>query len=390
MVKVSELRGQAPGESRAWSTSFRDLFAPRRIPVPSISAHIPDVRTAFGVLPDDPKRALTGFQSKPSGITFSASAHLTITTFRDRQREGLTRRFLGPWAAAMDTSTRIPIFTKPTIPKLPPENIECIRALGALEEGDEAPFWHFVEKQLGRPPDDLLLGVLDRYFLPHGRRLPSWVFVRLLDHHRRRLTYAKPGEWYDWLAGEVYLRLRKTPGRRLMASLQGYPVSPYEILKIELPKALAIAESEGLFGGYLGNPRSWHNEFMLGDVERQIVHANRPLRDTRKRQKRGDDERWDAVVSLEVLSGEERKQFLAAPDLEEEFANLENERWERRRDELYKKLSPKERELIHFLRRVYDQEKHGDSPVDAAAQHLGKAPSTVRVQMHQITQYLCS
>ena len=387
-----------PEEDGAWTTSLQTLqgLIVPKVSVLSISPTVHDMRAVFGVREDDlVKKAFSGFQLTPSSITFGISAHLATTTFLRAQRASLLRSF-EPWAAAIDAAKgfsiatpRTPIFPKPTFPKLPPEHIECIRALGALEEGDEAPFWHFVEKQLGRPPDDLLLEVLDRYFLPHGRRLPSWVFVRLLDHHRRRLTYAKPERWYDWLAGQVYLRLRKTPEHRLMLSLQGYPASPYARLKMELPKAVAIAEREGFFGGYFGNPRSWHNEFMLGDVERQIVHANRPLRDTRKRQKRGDDE-WDTVVSLEMLGEQDRKQFLAAPDFEEEFASLEDERLERRRDELSKKLSPKEQELIHFIRRVYDQKKHGDSLVDAAAYHLGKAPSTVRVQIHQITQYLCS
>jgi hypothetical protein len=287
---------------------------------------------------------------------------------------------------------RLPTFPKPILPKLPPEVIECIRAQKALKQGDEKALWRFVEKQLGRAPDDLLRGILDIYFLPHADRLPSWVILRLLEHHRRRLSYDRPEKWHAWLAGQVYQRLRKHPNHRLMRALRAIPGSPDEKLRSELPKAVAVAEREGLFGGYFGDRYSWHNAFMLRDIERQIVHTNRPLSETRKRQEHRDDQwssqivSWDELVEL----GQEPEGEGGVEEFIEEFARLEDERWEQRRDMLSKGLTPAEQKLIRFVRFVYDQEKHGDSLELAAAHYLGKAPSTVRVQIHQIKQYLAS
>jgi len=265
---------------------------------------------------------------------------------------------------------RLPTLPKPALPKLPPETIEWIQAQKALRQGDETAFWRFVEKQLGRPPDDLLREVLKVYFLPHADRLPSWVILRLLEHHRRRLSYDRPEKWHAWLAGQVYQRLRKHPNHRLMRALGATPGSPYERLKSELPKAVAVAEREGLFGGYFGDRYSWHNGFMLGDVERQIVGAIRPLQETRKRQKHGDDQ-WSQFVSLDELVelGQEPQGEGGVKEFIEEFARLEDER-RKRRYELSKGLPPKERELMHFFLYVYDQVKHGDSLEDAAAQYL--------------------
>jgi hypothetical protein len=399
MVKVSELRGQMPEGTGARPSSLRDL---QRLIVPdvrSITPHHGDVGPTFGDAVAAFEKTQELFLAKRSWGGFGVVQH-QINGFLAAAAPTGFRALVGRTMAAQvgfhTQMVRLPTLPKPTLPKLPPEVIECIRAQKALNQGDENTFWRFVEEQLGRPPDDLLREVLDLYFLPHVDRLPSWVILRLLEHHRRRLSYGRPEKWHAWLAGQVFQRLRKHPNHRLMRALRTIPGSPHERLKLELPKAVAVAEREGLFGGYFGDRYSWHNAFMLRDVERQIVDANRLLRDTRARQKLGDDEwdAWDMVISLEVLSEQEDKPFLNTPDseeefVEEEFARLEDER-RRRRYELSKGLPPKERELMHFIIYLYDQEKHGDSVEDAAAQYLGKSPSSVRSQVHRMKQHFAS
>jgi hypothetical protein len=45
---------------------------------------------------------------------------------------------------------------------------------------------------------------------------------------------------------------------------------------------------------------------------------------------------------------------------------------------------------MRFFLYVYDQEKHGDSVENAAAQYLGKSPSAVRSQVHRMKQHFAS
>jgi hypothetical protein len=343
MVKVSELRGQVPGEGGAGSTSLQALQALIVPEVPSISSYVRDMRLALAPSLNAFEKTRELFLAKRSWPGLGDVPH-QINGFRftvvPTGFESSVRRMIAVQVGFHVQTVRLPTLPKPALPKLPPEVIEYIRAQKALKEGDQDAFWRFVEKQLGRPPDDLLREVLDLYFLPHVDRLPSWVILGLLEHHRRRLSYDRPEKWHAWLAEQTYRRLRKNPNYRLMQALRYYPGSPYKRLEAELRKAVAAAERDGFFGGFFGELYSWHNKYMLGDVERQIIHTNRPLRDTRSRQER-DDVKRDAVVSLEVLSEKDYKQFLSTPDLDEAFTELEDER-RRRRNELSKGLPPKE------------------------------------------------
>jgi hypothetical protein len=387
MVKVTELMGAVPEGNDAKTTFLRTLHLLHKVSNPIIYSGLYDVRSALRVNMDAMKKAHPALPPGPSWTAFGAPT-LDVLALR---RLILPRGLVSPWAVPMGTARafstsviQFPTFGKPAFPKLSPEQIKWMEVQEALEQGDEDPFWRFVEKQLGRPPDDLLRKVLNQYYLPHGGIIPTYMIFDFLDHHRRRLDHDKPEKWHAWLAEQVYERLRKHPNHRLMRALRHYSGSPHERLKLELPSAVKQGEHDGYYGGYFGNPYNRYNRFMLGDVERQIVHADQLLRNTHKRQEHHDD-KWDMVVSLDVLS-EHAAQFEDTTELEEQFARLEDER----RDERSKGLPPKERELLHFFRYVYNQEEYGDSPELAAARYLAKAPSTVRSQVYQMKRYFAS
>jgi hypothetical protein len=401
MAKLSDLRRQVPecGVEDASFLTVRELVrASTCLSFPSANAH-------FKAHSDDvvKKKALASLHAKSSLTGFRAPVVPTIASWRaslptlrsDARSVGFAHiRAIAVRPVIGSHAQKVDFLTVPRHPgfRLPPEAVAWVRASSAFAEGDATLLRQFVEDQLGRPPDELLVGVLEQYFLPHARSLPSRIILDLLDHHRRRLNWNNPEEWCRWLAEQVYRRLKKDPNHRLMKALEHNPGSPHEKLKSELRCAVAQAEREGLFGGYFGNPYSRHNAYMLGDVEKQIVYANRLLKDTRSRQKHNEDER-DGVVSLEALSWYEEEQFLSTrckDEESEEFARLEEER-ERRRDELSKRLSPKEQELIRFIIFLRDNPgKHDDSIYEAASRHLGKAPSTIRKQIYDITQFLAS
>jgi hypothetical protein len=407
MANLAALKKQVSEEGGAGGTSFRTV---RERVGALMYPTFPSATPPFRVHADDAwKKALSNFQAKSSVTAFSVPTVPTIAYWRASlptlrpAAQSIGFAHIRAVAISPAIDLRVHRVGFPTVPRftgfqLSPEVVAWVRARIALGEGDATLFWRFVEDQLGGPPDDLLRGVLDKYFLSHADGLPSWVILDLLDHHRRRLNWNKQypaasREWHDWLADQVYRRLRKNPNHRLIKALEHYPESPYKRLRLELPLAVAQAEQDGFFGGYFGNPYSWHNRFMLGDVEKQIVHANRLLKDTRSRRERNDD-KWINVVPLDLLSPHEEEQFLATADLEdesEEFARLEEERWERRRDELSKMLSPKEQELIQLIRFLRDNpEKHDASIYQTVGRRLGKAPSTVRRQILNIKRYLAS
>lgn len=252
------------------------------------------------------------------------------------------------------------------------------QAIEAYEAGQEVRFWSLVEDEVGRRPDPLLRGVLERHYLPRGEEAEPWEYFWLVDHHRRRLKASNLDKWYRQLREQIYHDLNKNPRRRLMRALKGYPKSPPEKrLWSELPGALMHAEAEGFFAAF-GD--------LLGEVERRIVEDNRLLRHTRKPLLDEHGEvTGDKIISSNAQreDGEEFDLFDAFEKTlnVEEFERTEKERRERRRDELSKRFSPTELRIARFLRHEYNKEKHGPARELAASRELGISYPAVRVHV---------
>ena len=141
------------------------------------------------------------------------------------------------------------------------------------------------------------------------------------------------------------------------------------------------AELDGAFGKYL-----------MSDVERRIIEDNElEVQEwQRKGRKRYEIVPYDPVggpdepnTAMVALTWVEDKSDLAT------FALIEDERLERKRqrdrDNKSKQLTPKEREIVDFLRYEYRYEKGGPTARQAVASAFGIAYSTAQVHIRNIS-----
>jgi DNA-binding CsgD family transcriptional regulator len=279
MVKVTELMGTIPEGNGAKTTSLRTLRLLHKVFNPIIYSGLYDVRSALRVnMVSDLRRFFASHD-------FLAKTHQVLL---DQER----RRIYQYQQAIWKVSTVLL-----QLPRLSPEALQWIEAEEAREQGDTRPFWRFVEKQLGRPPDDLLRKVLERHYLPYGGHIPYPVILALLGHHKERLETPNQKEWYtSKLAARVERQLNKNVEHNLMRSLESYGASKaarLEGLRENLPSVLIEVEADG----YFFTEGRFRNE-LLGEVERLVVAENRLLRQTRKREKDEEGNELYKIVSL--------------------------------------------------------------------------------------------
>jgi DNA-binding CsgD family transcriptional regulator len=284
MVKVSELRGQMPEEDGAGFTSLqalRELIVPE---VPSISSYLRDVRLVLAPSSNAFEKTQELLLANRSWGGFRDVSHQTSEFWPTTAPTGVRASVERMMAVQVGFHVRLRTFKTVGFPKPPPEVIEFIRAQDALKQGDENAFWRFVEKQLGRKPDDWLRRILDRHYLPHGENIPSYLMLELLRHHRERLEARNQEEWYTHkFPTKVEGQLSKNMGNDLMRSLESYGASKdarLEGLRENLRSVLVELEAEGYFPAEGRLRNEW-----LGEVEKHIVAENRLLRQTRKRDK---------------------------------------------------------------------------------------------------------
>jgi len=174
--------------------------------------------------------------------------------------------------------------------ELPPDVRAVLQMLRTARSGDIPQALAQAEMYLGRRLDMMLRNLLEGEF-SSPRRSVIPVVLQGLNYHKDRLA-TPPTRWYQTRKREVYQRLRKSSGRRLIQALLAYDDSPYERLHTELPGAIMLAEAEGFFGSTL--PRG---------AEEIIYRGARHVGMTRKRVEDESGVLWEKFVLLsEVLA----------------------------------------------------------------------------------------
>jgi hypothetical protein len=238
--------------------------------------------------------------------------------------------------------------------KVPPEIQVVLIMLRTARSGEIPQALALAEKYVGRKLDMMLQSLLEGEFSSRNMSVIP-VVLGGLNYHKDRLA-TPPARWYATRSEEVYRRLSKPPGRRLIEALRDYSDSPYGRLRTELPGAIMRAEAEGFFGCTL--PRG---------AEEIIFRDARHLGMTRKRV---EDESGVLREKFVLLS-----EVLADPTLDAyDGADKANALL----DQLIGRagLTPREREVVGLYR-------CGMKP-KAIAGHLGVAPSTVYELLRRI------
>jgi DNA-binding CsgD family transcriptional regulator len=258
---------------------------------------------------------------------------------------------------------------------IPPAFTRLCKAVEAHEAGDEAPIRALMRERVGDRPDAILEGAA-AVWLMRGMHMPIPYFTTLLNRHRERLKIGD-ARWYRRKGSWVYMHLNKNPRWELMRVLRRHPGSPYKRLRAEAPEAVKQAEFEGYC----------FDVDLLRPVDRLLVRAYKGLPDTGRRveNEHGIEQAKEEPLDLapKVREVEDQEHDRDHEPWLEAFARAERER---RRDRLSKEHTPKEQEILEFLRHRCKTHKGGLTPEQAIAAEFGIAASTARVHVRNLMQ----